>query len=217
MSKTFYRHRLPHIQPEGFCFFVTFRLADSIPKIKLKHLQDSYYNALQQINIHEDGIGKNILILELRKKYLIKYDELLDQIKSGKHYLKRDEIASIVAEQIERFDGTYYDLLAYCIMSNHVHLLIDCSVQIKSNDFDESYTQLDQIMHRIKGASSRFCNQALHKTGKFWEHESYDIYIRDEKMLQNVISYILENPVKDKIVNHWRDYKWTYVKDEDAY
>lgn len=36
-------------------------------------------------------------------------------------------------------------------------------------------------------------------------------------MLENVISYILENPVKAKIVNHWRDYKWTYVKDEDAY
>jgi len=50
------------------------------------------------------------------------------------------------------------------------------------------------------------------RSGQFWERESYDIYIRNEKMLNNVISYILENPVKAGLVQNWEDYPGNYLK-----
>jgi putative transposase len=40
--KTFYRRSLPHLQPVGATFFVTFRLAGSIPKIKILELQEGF-------------------------------------------------------------------------------------------------------------------------------------------------------------------------------
>ena len=76
----------------------------------------------------------------------------------------------------------------------------------------ENYAQLDVIMKRIKGSSASYANKALERTGKFWNRESYDIYIRNEKMLDNVISYILENPVKAGLAKEWDDYAGSFYK-----
>ena len=69
---------------------------------------------------------------------------------------------------------------------------------------------LDKIMKQIKGATAQYCNKFLKRSGQFWERESFDIYIRNEKMLNNVISYTLENPVKAGIVENWEDYSGNY-------
>ena len=73
-----------------------------------------------------------------------------------------------------------------------------------------NYKQLDVIMKNIKGPSAWYANKYLNKHGQFWERESFDIYIRNEKMLNNVITYILENPVKAGIVENWEDYSGNY-------
>ena len=70
-------------------------------------------------------------------------------------------------------------------------------------------------MKRIKGPSAWYANKHLNRPGQFWDRESYDIYIRNEKMLNNVISYILENPVKTKLVERWEDYPGNYLKITD--
>lgn len=116
---------------------------------------------------------------------------------------------------MHRFDGGLYNLEAYCIMSNHVHMLIDTSIQITTVDKTQSsnkYMALDKIMKRIKGASARYCNQTLSRQGQFWERESFDILVRDKKMYNRVVQYIANNPVKAGIVESWQDYRWTYVK-----
>ena len=101
-------------------------------------------------------------------------------------------------------------------MSNHVHLLIETSIQIDSledeKELNENYTQLDIIMKRIKGSSASYANRALGRTGKFWNRESYDIYIRNEKMLTNIISYILENPMKAGLAKEWNSYPGNFYK-----
>ncbi len=67
-------------------------------------------------------------------------------------------------------------------------------------------------MKRVKAPIARFANTILNTSGQFWERESYDIYIRNEIMKSNVISYILENPVKAKLVESWEDYSGNYLK-----
>ena len=146
----------------------------------------------------------------------MEYDHLLHEIKSGPMYMDDPQIMKIVKTEIERFDNDLYQLLAYSVMANHVHILIDTSIQLEDiKDYDElemNYKQLDQIMKRIKGPSAWYANKHLQRNGKFWERESYDIYIRNEKMLNNVITYILENPVKAKMVEHWEAYAGNYLK-----
>jgi len=83
---------------------------------------------------------------------------------------------------------------------------------MKQEGIIENYVQLDQIMKRIKGPTAVYCNRKLGLSGKFWERESYDMYIRNEKMFNNVLLYILNNPVKAGIVNNWKDYPGNYCK-----
>ena len=65
-------------------------------------------------------------------------------------------------------------------------------------------------MKSIKGVSARYINLALNRSGRLWAKESYDMYIRNEKMLNNVIAYILNNPVKAGIVDSWENFTGNY-------
>lgn len=217
--KTEYKQRLPHIQPVGAAFFVTFRLFGSLPKITIQALKDKYEKKindlkLKKLNAHE----KNLEIFTIRKQYLVEYDALLDKLDCGPMYLQDRSIREILEKQLHRFDNELYTLICYCVMSNHVHILIDTKIQLSEisgeNQIDMNYKQLDVIMKNIKGPSAWYANKYLNKHGQFWERESFDIYIRNEKMLNNVITYILENPVKAKMVEKWDDFPGNYLKME---
>ncbi len=162
----------------------------------------------------EDSNERNLQIFNLRKKYLIEYDSVLNKIQSGPHFLKDPQIVQIVDREIKRHDGKLYNLIAYCVMSNHVHLVIDTGVQLEYIETEEElftkYKTLDKILKQIKGASSRNINSFLKRTGQFWDRESYDIYIRSDIMLTNVINYTLQNPVKVGIVRNWEDFEGNY-------
>ncbi len=214
--KTYYRQRLPHIQPIGASFFVTFRLYGSIPYAHLGKLKEEYQKKIIEAKCLKDLKAKNSLLFDIRKRYLFQIDQLLHKIVNGPIVLSQKEILDKTKEVLHRFDGEFYDLICYSIMSNHVHILIDTSIQIKEDQyFDEitdKFTTLDQIMKRVKAPIARFANTILNTSGQFWERESYDIYIRNEIMKSNVISYILENPVKAKLVESWEDYSGNYLK-----
>jgi putative transposase len=186
--KTFYRRNLPHIQPIGAAFFITFRLAGSVPKSVIDALSENYDFQFQKAKTIIDVHERNLKIFNLRKKYLVELDAILDKIQHGPHFLKDRNIMDIIGNELKRNDGTLYNLIAYCIMSNHVHLVINTGNQLIDIKDDlellQKYVPLDKIMKQIKGASALFCNQYLHRSGQFWERESFDIYIRNEKMLK---------------------------------
>ena len=213
--KTSYRRNLPHIQPVGSCFFVTFRLYESLPKVESDKLKLKYQAQLYDLHKVINDKLRNEAIFSLIKHLFAKLDDLIDSTENGPHHLKNNEIRELVSKELFRFDGNLYNLIAYSIMSNHVHILIDTSIQLdemKQEGIIENYVQLDQIMKRIKGPTAVYCNRKLGLSGKFWERESYDMYIRNEKMFNNVLLYILNNPVKAGIVNNWKDYPGNYCK-----
>jgi REP element-mobilizing transposase RayT len=77
-----------------------------------------------------------------------------------------------------------YELQAWVVMPNHVHLLI------------LPHVPMPQVTHWIKGSTAREANQLLGRTGKpFWQHESYDHWVRNEREFQRIVAYIEENPV----------------------
>jgi hypothetical protein len=66
----------------------------------------------------------------------------------------------------------------------------------------------------LKGSTARACNLVLKRSGPFWNHESYDHYVRNEQELERTIKYILNNPVKAELVEEWKDWQFTYVNPE---
>ena len=122
-------------------------------------------------------------------------------------------------KELHRFDDDVYDLIAYCIMSNHVHILIDTSIQLPDDIDVYTFGQIDfeplqTIMKRIKGASARYANIELGRKGSFWQKESYDHLVRSDNEVRNIIAYILNNSLNAGIVDKWEDYLYSFCKYE---
>jgi putative transposase len=70
---------------------------------------------------------------------------------------------------------------------------------------------VSQTMKYIKGATAREANLLLKKQGTFWQKESYDHYVRNDRELDNIINYILNNPVKAGLIEDWTQWPWTFL------
>ena len=213
----YYRRNMPHIQPGGATFFVTFRLAGSLPKevvLRLKEEQSKNERLLYKV---KDETERKKKIDDQRKLYFGKFDEILDRATSGRNWLKDERIAKVVADAICLHVKKEFDLLAYCIMLNHVHLVFtvrhdyipSVRAEARATSTTSRYIVTD-ILRLIKGSTAREANKILNRTGAFWQHESYDRVVRDEKELNRIIWYTINNPVKAGLVKNADDWKWSY-------
>ncbi len=200
----YYRRHLPHIHPEGHPLFITFNLADSIPldvwlKLKQQREQELQKTAPEQHYL-------------IQKKFFGKYDEWLDRAEYGNHWLALANIAQIVADELHRMDGERYRLLAYCIMPNHIHMLIESLVTEAAKHHGKSRNYpVTETLRLLKGRTARACNLELKRSGKFWQHESYDHYARNDEELGRIVAYIINNPVKAGLAKEWTEWKFTYL------
>lgn len=200
----FYKRHLPHWQPEEAELFITFRLADSLPVEAIKRLK--YYRKQLQKE------AKKNLHSKIQSKLFQKYEAFLDQAESGPLWLKEEKVAQIVQKSLHFYDNKDYDLYAYCIMPNHVHVVFKM-LDIERDQDKHTYS-VTKILHSIKSYTALECNKILNRKGPFWQSESYDRVIRDSDELENTIAYTLNNPVKAGLVKHWRDWPYTYCKPE---
>lgn len=217
--KTYHKRKLPHIQPIGATFFVTFNLEGAIPKQVLEQMKKERDDAILNLEKLDnlDASEKSHRKFLLKWEFFKKYDSYLDNAAAnGPHWLKNPEVAKMVADRIHEFNGKYYDLLAFCIMSNHVHVLFDFSVQLPSDGSEvteANYKQLWQVIKLIRGATATFANRILGREGEqFWQEEYFDRYIRNQQHLQNAMRYTVMNPVKAKLCAVWKDYPYTWLK-----
>lgn len=202
----YYRRNLPHIQPAGGEFFCTFRLVNSLPKEAL----EQYWSKRKEIQkaLKENSVRQE----KLRKLRFVTFDNLLSNSDSGNFWLRKKEIAQTVADKLFEYDSEKYQLLCYCIMPNHVHLLIKLNKRDKSRSTKIKYP-LTKILKLIKGGTAFECNKILDRNGQFWQHESYDHLVRNDKERDNIIRYILQNPVKAGLVKYWKDWEWSFCKE----
>jgi len=211
----FYRRNLPHIHPKDAIFFITFRLVDSLPANVLQKLQQEREEEIKLLRKKYSGEEFEKEKYKTEKRYFGHFDEWLDRASTGPNWLKEERIARVVADKIHELDGKNYKLIAYCIMSNHVHLLFDTTGYDQTSATNiagktKNYPVAD-TMRLLKGSTSRFCNLELKRTGAFWHKESYDHFVRDDEELYRIIEYILNNPVKAGLVKHWQEWKFSYV------
>jgi putative transposase len=156
-----YRRNLPHFQPDGAELFITFRLYGTLPVVCGK-----------------DGRAFAIADREL-------------ECAPGPSWLKQPRVVEIVSETIRNGERVraLYDLVAFVVMSNHVHLLI------------EPKAPAPKITQFVKGVSAKLANELLGRTGlPFWQDESFDHWVRSSKERDNIIRHIEFNPVRANLV-----------------
>jgi S-adenosylmethionine decarboxylase proenzyme len=185
------RGRLPHWEKEEGIYFVTFRLADSLPQHVLAQLEHERYQAEQILA----GLDRESSASEKQKLdwlFSEKVNEYLDK-NFGACLLRKPEAAQIVADSIRHFDGQRYHLYAWCVMPNHVHVVFKALNRNK----------LDEILHSWKSFTSNEVNKAIGRNGELWQREYFDHLIRSEAELRRVVNYVEANPVKARL-GKWR-------------
>ncbi len=171
-----YRRKLPHFHPEGAWLFLTWRLWGTLPA---KEPPAAYPSA-----------GHAFLATDRR----------LDRPNSGPLWLSNSRIADHVAYTIlaGSCERQFYELRAWVVMPNHVHLLILPQVPTPV------------LMRWLKGSTARKANQVLGRTGKpFWQDESWDHYLRSADRLGRTIAYIEENPVAAGLARSAESWRWS--------
>lgn len=217
--KIHYQNRLPHVAPIGATFFVTFRQADSLPQSTVKQLKLELRTELQKIE-QLNPPDKDLQIVHAKKRSFGQYEHQLDFNPYGSCHLRNPEVARILIERVREYHGKLIDFQALCVMPNHVHLLFSmtpqliCSQEEHGREIPESYVQLDYLMQLIKGGASRRINQFLGTKKTFWAKDSYDHYVRNEKEWLRILNYILQNPVKARLVSNWEEWPYTIVEAE---
>jgi putative transposase len=203
----YYRRHLPHWQPKGAIFFVTFRLNGSLPVEVIQALREQREREksdLLKLLPHQRH-QQNDLDEQLSFE---RWDALLDKAGFGPRWLGKVEIAEIVKEAFHYHTGRDFELFAYSIMSNHVHAVFEPL----GSEYHSNQLPLSKIMQSFKRYTARAPNLLLGRQGAFWQDESYDHVIRNEAEFQRVVYYVLENPVKAGLVTDWEAWPWSYLK-----
>lgn len=217
---SFYRRHLPHWQPENAVYFVTFRLAGSLPVSAVARLKRKRMEMIRQLSRESDEKNfyispipvsdrKSILRSYIEMKIFRAYEDLLDDRNYGPYWLSKSNIAEIVREALAYRNHKKYELYAYSIMPNHVHLVLKLLPHNLNNNGQIDYP-LTNVLQGLKSYSGLVANRSLHRCGSFWQSESYDHGVRNLDELERVITYTLNNPVKAGLVEHWEDWPYSY-------
>lgn len=174
---------LPHWRKEGATYFVTFRLAGSLPS----SLRQENEWMKKDILATAKSMRRPLTIWELDALEDLHFRDMdLHVHDLGNCFLKDDRIAEIVSGSLTHFQNERYILHAWCIMPNHVHAVVQ----------PLGPWTLSSILHSWKRFSARKANQLLGESGAFWQEEYYDHLIRNEDDLKRCIDYTWLNPEK---------------------
>ena len=165
-------HSVPHRENKALQS-ITFRLYDSLPKEMIEEIK-------LKLDINEDDDSCDSIQYQRLRQKIAEYEDA----GYGQCFLRDERIAAIMQDTLKHFDGERYQLICWCIMPNHVHVLIEVN---------EGWS-LSRIMHGWRSYTAKEANRILGRTGKIWMEEYYDRYIRDDYHLQKTINYILNNP-----------------------
>ena len=206
--RPFYRRNLPHIQPPGAMLFITYRLAGSLPRAVIERLLAEQEALERRLAALPRGPEREALAYQELRRLFGRWDKALDTNPDGPHWLRNRPVADEVAASLRFLDGKQYDLDCYCIMSNHVHVVLT-----PRRDEHGGYWSVQNIMHSLKGYTASKSNRLLGRKGPFWQHESYDHIVRDEGEWLRIRRYVIDNPVKVGLVGAWQDWEWTYCRE----
>jgi REP element-mobilizing transposase RayT len=195
------RGELPHLYKEGGSYFVTFRLLDAVDTSVKKCSRDGCTTTKLRANSRDGGTtsrrAKRHTLSPEREVVLIAR-ETEPPLRLGSCVLIRPEIAELVQGALRHFHGQCYYLSAWCVMPNHVHVVVT-----PNNGWE-----LSAILHSWKSFTAHQANKMLNRQGPFWERESFDHLIRTFEHFEAFIHYVENNPVAARLCQAPEDWVW---------
>jgi REP element-mobilizing transposase RayT len=199
----YHRRFLPHYQETQQIFSLTWRLEGELPQqilLSIKEMQA----AMAELRNKAPGS----VCLDLIEKYrqsIERFDEQLGRHPATGINLCSPDLAPILTHAFHFYDSNLYELHAYCVMPNHVHMLLK-----PYTDDLEKRVLLSDIVHRIKSYTAKQILKQGYGGQKVWRADYFDRYIRSEKDYANTVAYILYNPVKAGLVDEYSDWDYNY-------
>jgi len=178
----------PHLDERTLVQSVGFRLADSVPQHLLRR-----WRAEQE---QEEGVLDKVKAARLASRV-----SRFEDAGYGACYLRRPSIAALVEHALLHGDGDLYRLIEWCVMPNHVHVLVE-----------PLRCPLADIVRTWKSSTARRANRILRRTGTFWMRDYYDRYIRDLRHFEAARRYIWLNPVKAGLCREAADWPWSSAR-----
>ena len=193
-----FRGRLPHINKEGAAYFVTFRLADSLPALEVDRMVRERAALLADAQAH-----KRPLTWHEEQQLWAWYSEKVERLLDAGHgdcWLRREDVAGLVANALKFFAGQRYELRSWVVMPNHVHAVV----------WPRPGHTLGKILHSWKSFTATQANRLLQREHKpFWQTESYDHWIRNDDERARLVAYVEANPVKARLCARPGDWPWS--------
>lgn len=190
-QKEWHSHgRLPHWEGGEIPQSITFRLYDSLPQTLLEQWREELARLPE--TEHQSERRKRI-------------DAALDA-GYGECWLREPRIAKLVEDALLHFDGQRYQLHAWVVMPNHVHVLITPL---------HGYS-LSSLVHSWKSFTAKEANRLLGREGAFWLEDYFDRAVRDERHFNAVVEYIENNPVKAGLCQRAADWRYGGAGDGEA-
>ena len=180
------RGYLPHRDEPGLVQLVTFHTCDSFPA-PLR----AQWQAL--LDIEDDAE---------RRKRLQAYLDL----GHGECPLGRDSIGRLVEEALRFYHGVQYDLRAWVVMPNHVHVL-----------FAVTGKPMGRVIANWKEYTARQANRLLGRRGQFWAGDYWDTFMRDAEHELRARKYVENNPVRAGLVQEAKAWPWSSARCRDAF
>jgi REP element-mobilizing transposase RayT len=194
------RGYLPHVKREGAEYFVTFRLADSLPTELLLRYEGERAERLRAF--HEaKRIGRTTADTEeiIQRDLRRKVERYLDQ-GAGACHLRRPEIAELVVGSLKFFHEQRYLLREWVVMPNHVHVLFWPMPNHLVGEVVKSWKQFASLRAKRLLALSE---------GRFWQPEAFDHWVRNDEERARITQYIRHNPVTARLCTRPEDWRWS--------
>jgi REP element-mobilizing transposase RayT len=169
------RGNLPHLHKEGCTYFVTFCLDDAVDRHRErpKHTRDA-----------DDVAGVT--------------ERSEPDPAFGSCVLADASVANMVEGALLHFQGDRYALSAWCVMPNHVHVVVTPATGFS----------LSRILHSWKSYTAHQINRSRERVGRVWEKESFDHLVRTQHAFEHFVEYIEANPVVAGLCN--RPDQWPF-------
>jgi REP element-mobilizing transposase RayT len=194
------RGYLPHVKREGATYFVTFRLADALPRAVMLRFERERAERLRLLHEAErQGWTTTDSVEEINRDFHRQAERFLDQ-GHGACHLRRPEIAELMANTLLHFEGERHLLSEWVVMPNHVHAVLWPMPNCLLTDILKSWKQfVSRRAKRIVGIGEE----------AFWQRESFDHWIRDETEKARICRYIRNNPTTARLCAKPEDWRWS--------
>ena len=194
---------LPHWTRYAGWYSVTFRLWDSLPQQVLESWLFERENIIKTAKQLKREVSKHE---EQRLAHL--YSEKVERYLDAGHgacYMKDERVAVLVKNALLHFDGKRYAIAAWCVMPNHVHVVVKpFSGTASTAGTVVPRSELPEILDSWKSFTSKQVNKLLNRSGDFWQAEYYDHLTRDHAEFRHAVRYVLNNPINAGLKN----WKW---------